>query len=146
MRFIFYATNLSQPRSINHMFGNWINNQHKDFKQLIWVGVAAVCWAIGKCRNDIVFKRTKFNSILQVFSGELIGYASGPSCSVRSRPRTSSSLWAGDCKSLLYSLPMKDGIIFIVYLRWGHVASSCLSALFDFCLNSVIIGCVHFRM
>jgi RsiW-degrading membrane proteinase PrsW (M82 family) len=52
------------------MFGNWLNNQHKDFKQLIWVGVAAVCWAIWKCRNDIVFKKTMFNSILQViFSG-----------------------------------------------------------------------------
>jgi RsiW-degrading membrane proteinase PrsW (M82 family) len=48
------------------MFGNWLNNQHKDFKQLIWVGVAAVYWAIWKCRNDIVFKKTKFNSILQV--------------------------------------------------------------------------------
>jgi hypothetical protein len=37
-----------------------------DVKQLIWVGVAAICWAIWKCRNDIVFKKTKFNSILQV--------------------------------------------------------------------------------
>jgi hypothetical protein len=63
-RFIFYATNLNQLRSINHMFGNWLNNQHKDLKQLIWVGVAAICWAIWKCRNDIVFKKTKFNSIL----------------------------------------------------------------------------------
>jgi hypothetical protein len=53
-RFIFYATNLNQPRSINHMFGNWLNNQHKDVKQLIWVGVAAICWAIWKCRKDIV--------------------------------------------------------------------------------------------
>jgi hypothetical protein len=57
---------LSQPRSVNHMFGNWLNNQHKDFKQLIWVGVAAVFWAIWKCRNYIVFKKMKFNSILQV--------------------------------------------------------------------------------
>jgi RsiW-degrading membrane proteinase PrsW (M82 family) len=48
------------------MFGNWLNNQHKDVKHLIWVGVAAICWAIWKCRNDIVFKKTKFNSILQV--------------------------------------------------------------------------------
>jgi hypothetical protein len=32
---------------------------------------------------------------------------------------------------------MKDGIFFIVYLRWGRVARKCLSALFDFCLNSV---------
>jgi hypothetical protein len=48
------------------MFGIWLNNQHKDFKQLIWVDVAAVCWAIWKSRNDIVFKKTKVNSILQV--------------------------------------------------------------------------------
>jgi RsiW-degrading membrane proteinase PrsW (M82 family) len=48
------------------MFGNRLNNQHKYFKQLIWVGVAAVSWAIWKCRNDIVFKKTKFNLILQV--------------------------------------------------------------------------------
>jgi hypothetical protein len=64
--FIFYATNLTQPRSISHMFGTWLSNQHKDFKPLIWVGVAAICWAIWKCRNGIVFKKTKFNSVLQV--------------------------------------------------------------------------------
>jgi hypothetical protein len=45
-------------------FGTWLNNQHKDRKPLIWVGVAAICWAIWNCRNDIVFKKTKFNSIL----------------------------------------------------------------------------------
>jgi hypothetical protein len=48
------------------MFGTWLSNQHKDFKPLIWVGVAAICWAIWKCRNGIVFKKTKFNSVLQV--------------------------------------------------------------------------------
>jgi hypothetical protein len=34
-RIIFYATNLTQPRSISHMFGTWLNNQHKDYKSLI---------------------------------------------------------------------------------------------------------------
>jgi hypothetical protein len=34
-RIIFYATNLTQPRSISHMFGTWLNNQHKDYKPLI---------------------------------------------------------------------------------------------------------------
>jgi hypothetical protein len=37
-RTIFYATNLTQPRSISHMFGTWLNNQHKDYKPLIWLG------------------------------------------------------------------------------------------------------------
>ena len=33
---------------------------------VIWVGVAAVCWAIWRCRNDIIFNKIKVNSILQV--------------------------------------------------------------------------------
>ena len=65
-RIIFYATNLNQPRSIDHMFGTWLNNQHKKIKPLIWVGLAALCWAIWRCRNDIIFKRMKSNSIMQV--------------------------------------------------------------------------------
>jgi hypothetical protein len=65
-RTIFYATDLTQTRSISHMFGTWLNNQHKDYKPLIWVGVVAFCWASWKCQNDIVFKKRKFNSLLLV--------------------------------------------------------------------------------
>jgi hypothetical protein len=28
--------------------------------------VAALCWAIWRCRNDVVFEKIKINSILQV--------------------------------------------------------------------------------
>jgi hypothetical protein len=48
------------------MFGNWLTNQYKEIRKLIWVGVAAVCWAIWRCRNDIIFNKIKVNSILQV--------------------------------------------------------------------------------
>ena len=65
-RIIFFATGLNPPRSISHMFGTWLNNQHKKTRYLIWVGVAAVCWAIWRCRNDIIFNKIKVNSILQV--------------------------------------------------------------------------------
>jgi len=30
------------------------------------VGVAAVCWAIWRCRNDLIFNKIKVNSVLQV--------------------------------------------------------------------------------
>ena len=33
---------------------------------MIWVVVVAVCWAIWRCRNDIIFNKIKVNSILQV--------------------------------------------------------------------------------
>ena len=48
------------------MFSFYLSNQHIKIRQLIWVGVAPVCWAIWRSRNDIVFNRTKFNSIMQV--------------------------------------------------------------------------------
>jgi len=65
-RIIFFATGLSPPRSVCHMFGSWLSNQSKKIRNLIWVGVAAVCWAIWNCRNDIIFNKIKINSILQV--------------------------------------------------------------------------------
>ena len=65
-RIIFFATNLNQPKSINHMFGNWLINQHRRARDMIWVGVAAFCWAIWRCRNDVIFNKIKTNSIMQV--------------------------------------------------------------------------------
>jgi RsiW-degrading membrane proteinase PrsW (M82 family) len=51
---------------LGHMFGTWLNNQHKKIKGLIWVGTATLCWAIWCCRNDVIFKKLKTNSIMQV--------------------------------------------------------------------------------
>jgi hypothetical protein len=65
-RIIFFATNLTQPRSISHMFGGWLSNQNKRMRNLIWVGVAAMYWAIWRCRNDVIFNQMKSNSIMQV--------------------------------------------------------------------------------
>jgi hypothetical protein len=39
-------------------------------KGLIWVGTTALCWAIWRCRDDVIFKKMKTKSIMQViFSG-----------------------------------------------------------------------------
>jgi hypothetical protein len=43
------------------MFGTWLNNQHKKIKGLIWVGTVALCSAIWRCRNDVIFKKMKNN-------------------------------------------------------------------------------------
>jgi hypothetical protein len=99
-----------------------------------------------KCRNDIVFKKTKFNSILQViFRG---AYWLRFWSQLQRKEQDKDTLIALSRKLEVIALQFanEDRIIFIVYLRWGHVVRSCLSALFDFCLNSVIIGCVHLRM
>jgi RsiW-degrading membrane proteinase PrsW (M82 family) len=48
------------------LFGTWLNNQPKNMKGLIWVGVAALFWAIWRCWNDVIFNKLKTNSIMQV--------------------------------------------------------------------------------
>ena len=48
------------------MFGSWFSNQNKKIRSLIWVGVAAFCWTIWRCRNDIVFNKIIINSIMHV--------------------------------------------------------------------------------
>ena len=53
------------------MFDSWLSNQSKKIRDLIWVRVAAVCWAIWRCRNDIIFNKCKVNSILQVIFREM---------------------------------------------------------------------------
>jgi hypothetical protein len=35
-------------------------------KGLIWVGTTALCWAIWRCRDDVIFKKMKTKSIMQV--------------------------------------------------------------------------------
>ena len=65
-RMVYLATGLTQPRSIRHMFGSWLSNQNNKSRNLIWVGVAALCLAIWTTRNDIIFHRIKYNTILQV--------------------------------------------------------------------------------
>ena len=65
-RIIFFATGLTPPKSIRHMFNSWLSNQSKKIRRVIWVGVAAICWAIWRCRNDLIFNKIKVNSVLQV--------------------------------------------------------------------------------
>jgi hypothetical protein len=56
-RMVYLATGLTQPKSIRHMFGSWLSNQNSKIRALIWVGIAALCWAIWKTRNDIIFHK-----------------------------------------------------------------------------------------
>jgi hypothetical protein len=48
------------------MFGSWLPNQNSKIRALTWVGIVALCLAIWKTRNDIIFHRIKDNLILHV--------------------------------------------------------------------------------
>ena len=47
------------------MFGNWTFGVPKEYKQLVCVGAAALCWSIWRCRNSVILYN-KQPSFLQV--------------------------------------------------------------------------------
>jgi hypothetical protein len=49
------GSTLYPPRSVAHIFGNWLNGVDHRFKILIRVGAIAIIWSLWLCRNDKVF-------------------------------------------------------------------------------------------
>jgi hypothetical protein len=47
------------------MFGNWLHFLDDKMKKITMTGVAALCWAIWRCQNDIIFNNTKYSSFMQ---------------------------------------------------------------------------------
>jgi hypothetical protein len=58
---------LSILRSVKHVFGSCLLGvTSKIKKNMIFTGVAALCWAIWTSRNDLVFDKTPMVTYLQV--------------------------------------------------------------------------------
>jgi hypothetical protein len=71
-RIIYLATGLSPPRSISHMFGNWLHILDDKIKKITMAG-CRLCWAIWRCMNDIIFNKIKYSSFLHViFRGGIL--------------------------------------------------------------------------
>jgi hypothetical protein len=51
---------------VEHLFGPWLRSFSKRQRNLVMVGMAALCWAIWISRNDIVFHKSRYLSVLQV--------------------------------------------------------------------------------
>ena len=69
-RVVYVATGLTPLKSITHVFRNWLSGIRKKEKSLIFVGAAALMWAIWCTRNDLIFEKKIFTSFILVFSGE----------------------------------------------------------------------------
>jgi hypothetical protein len=71
---------IRKPDCVEHLFGPWLRSFSNKQRNLVLIGVAAFCWAIWISRNDIVFHKSHFISILQVmFRGGPTGSGVGPS-------------------------------------------------------------------
>ena len=62
---VYEAWGIPKPRNMANMFGSWLNRVPKDFRPLVLVGAAALCWYVWLCRNGVVFDN-KQSSFLQV--------------------------------------------------------------------------------
>jgi hypothetical protein len=52
------------------MLGSWLPNFDLKEKKYILVGVAALCWAIWRFRNDLIFQNCKYKYFMQaIFRG-----------------------------------------------------------------------------
>ena len=64
---VYAAWGIPKPRMSN-MFGSWLNRVPKDFKPLVLVGAAALCWYVWLCRNGVVFDNKQFSFLQVIFS------------------------------------------------------------------------------
>jgi hypothetical protein len=49
-----------------NLFGTWLRSFSNKQRNQVLIGVAAFCWALWLCRNEVVFQRSNFKTILQV--------------------------------------------------------------------------------
>jgi hypothetical protein len=60
------AFGINGPTCVQHLFGPWLRSFSKKQRSLVVIGVAALCWAIWISRNELVFNKSQYVSILQV--------------------------------------------------------------------------------
>jgi hypothetical protein len=61
-----FAFGISKPINLQHLFGPWLRSFSKQQRNLVLIGMTALCWAIWISRNDLVFNKSHYKSILQV--------------------------------------------------------------------------------
>ena len=65
-RCVHVSFNIPPPRSIQHLFGQWMQGVDKNFKNKIWFGACILCWSIWLCRNDVIFNNAQVPTPMQV--------------------------------------------------------------------------------
>jgi hypothetical protein len=70
---IFFTFGIKPPTSVVDMLGSWLGCFSQKLRKQVWLGAAAMCWAIWLCRNDAVFNRRQPNSFCRLSSGERTG-------------------------------------------------------------------------
>jgi hypothetical protein len=63
---VFISFGIHPPRNVASLLGNWLRGVQPKLKTQVFVGIAALCWAVWLCRNNVVFNGSNTNFLLQV--------------------------------------------------------------------------------
>jgi hypothetical protein len=55
-----------KPLDVGHLFSPWLRSFSKKQRNHVLVGVTAFCWTLWISRNDLVFHKSQYKSVLQV--------------------------------------------------------------------------------
>ena len=65
---VYAAWDIPKPHNMSSMFGCWLNRIPKEYKPLVLLGAAALCWSVWLCRNDVVFDNKKYFFLQVIYS------------------------------------------------------------------------------
>jgi hypothetical protein len=54
--------NIIPPRSVQHLYGSWLNQFQGKLKRQALAGALAFCWAIWLSKNDVVFDKSPYQN------------------------------------------------------------------------------------
>jgi hypothetical protein len=65
---VYAAWRLPKSSSVSNMFNDWLNLVPQNVKPLVFVGAGALCWAVWRCRNAVVFDNESPNFLQVIFT------------------------------------------------------------------------------
>jgi hypothetical protein len=63
---ICFTFGITKLVDVGHLHGPWLRSFSNKQRNLVLIGLAALCWALWISRNDLVFHKSQYKSILQV--------------------------------------------------------------------------------
>ena len=65
---LYAACGIPKPHSMPSMIGSWLNEIPKEYKPLVFLGTAVLCWSVWLCRNTLVFDNKKYSFLQVIYS------------------------------------------------------------------------------
>jgi hypothetical protein len=61
-----FTFGVKKSEEVEHLFGPWLISFSSKQRNLVLIGLAAICWSLWISRNDLVFQKSQYKSILHV--------------------------------------------------------------------------------